>query len=170
MRWHWGLSLTLFMCIGSGLAQAQDVDRSLEVFAHDGGGRFWFKVPHLSGENPPIRFDPGDHVQVDLRNDGSLPHNIHFAAPVAEVSEFVPPNRATNLSFQVPPDLEPQRLEYWCDAHREQGMVGQLLIGEVAAEATKPAERDVPGVHVSWLLAALVGIVLMTQRRSWMFR
>lgn len=140
---------------------------TFNVFATDGGDRYWFSVEDLAGENPTLSLESGDQVTVNITNTGSQPHNIHFGSPVARGSDYLMPGSSQNFTFTVPGGTEPQQIEYWCDPHRQFGMVGTILLaGEDANASDADASQErLPPFSAAVGVAALLGVAAHIRRR-----
>lgn len=101
---------------------------SLVVTAHDDGGTFWFTVEGQSGRNPPIQLEPGQRVDIVLKNEGTVGHNLLLPQLGLEIPCCVSPGERTSTTWTVPAeeDLPDGELTYVCEPHRHLGMGGQL--------------------------------------------
>ncbi|MFW5751478.1 MAG: cupredoxin domain-containing protein [Planctomycetota bacterium] len=77
---------------------------------------------------------PGKTVRLKLANEGNVPHTIelHLASGEAELEPELEPGDSGTLIFVAP--HSPGAYTYYCPIgdHREQGMVGQLVVKQSA--------------------------------------
>lgn len=173
-------------------AQAQQA-QTLRITAHDDGSNYFFTVQGLERENPTIRLRPGSSVTVEFHNAGpNQTHNVHFGGGIDEATAVLPPGENETLRFTVPQDA-PADAEYWCDPHRELGMVGDLRVeaapgsngtggtdngsgvddagddglgdGGPGDGADEEPDNDSPGPGLPLVLASLVALAVARRRR-----
>lgn len=74
-----------------------------------------------------IRAEPGQMVEVTIRNEGVLDHN--FVVEELGIEVLLSPGDIEIISFVVD---EAGRLDFICSiaGHEEAGMVGEIIIGE----------------------------------------
>lgn len=176
------LAATAAACLAATPVQAQ-LDQTLTIVGHDENGTYFFTVQGLDGQNPPIRLRPGTNVTVEFRNDGpDQPHNIHFGAPIDRQTAVLDPGESETLQFTVPDDATGEA-EYWCDPHRQQGMVGELRyeppggglddgiddgiddgVGDGGDGADGEPDNGTPGPRLPLVLASLAAAAVVRRR------
>ena len=90
-------------------------------------------------ENPTLRADPGDIVQITLINADNIQHDLVIDELGVHSEHLEDIGAQTTMKFQV---QEEGAYEYYCSVpgHRQAGMVGTLLVGEPPSlAATAPS-------------------------------
>lgn len=104
-----------------------DMDDEREsTFFRDAGGAL----------NPTVSVEAGTRVVVEVRNVGSLPHNLHVEG-LGETPCCQDPGETARLVLDIPADAT-GTIPYWCVNHRSAGMEGVLRV-----QAAGAAERRV---------------------------
>ncbi len=166
----WGLVAIALMLAPTAVAAT-----SLDVVAHDdGAGGYWFELAGTSERNPDLFMALGEDVVITLTNEGSVEHNIHLGSPVSQMTGLIAPGASVTLSFTVP-ERAAGDVSYWCDPHRQLGMVGRVLFEvppgttpppEVTPEtSTPPADSATPLSPLPVVLVALGALALTRRRR-----
>lgn len=128
--------------------QASNVE-TLNVHAHgdDEAGEYYFTVDEYDadGRDPDLVLEPGQTYRVILTNEGpDGRHNLRLGPPLDEATEAIEPGESTEITFTADEDTP---AEYWCDAHEERDMGGDILL-EDPWEDQAVLEKDAPGVTV----------------------
>jgi plastocyanin len=67
-----------------------------------------------------VKADQGAHVTVELKNEGSVPHN--FSIDSLHIDQTVQPDKTMNVTVNLPTATAP--LSFYCKFHKSQGMQG----------------------------------------------
>lgn len=154
------VQLALLTVVAPAAAAAPD-DAKLALQAFDAGeADYWFEAEGLTGRNPTLTFPAGTRVVVTLHNDAHLHHNVHFGEPLDRATRQIGPGGSVIISLDVPADAN-GAARYWCDPHRELGMIGEVRFVENAGDA---AELRVPAANT---VAALLAVVALALARGW---
>jgi nitrite reductase (NO-forming) len=94
--------------------------------------------------NPDLVVQPGDVVEIILRNGDAVQHNVTVPDFNAKSEDVIQKDQETRLVFAV--DKE-GTFPYYCDipGHRQAGMEGKLIVGQPAPEEV----LDLPSISRS---------------------
>ena len=104
-------------------------------------------LPGEPGNNPTIKAEVGDKILFDVVNDGKSFHSFGVTKDTEGIGGIYPGSEVASPSNPLKPGEDGQSefiapeegiFYYICTVpgHREQGMVGQILVGDVSAEST----------------------------------
>ena len=101
-RGLWIIVLALLaLVLALPLASAAGSERWLVEIRDDG-----YHVPGEAATNPTLRAEPGSHVFVRVRNNGTTAQNLHFGAPLDLGTPIAQrPGEQADLEFDLPADF-----------------------------------------------------------------
>jgi plastocyanin len=114
-------------------------------------------LPGEAGNNPTINMEVGDKVVFNVVNDGKSFHSFGVTKDAEGFGGIIPGSEVASASNPLKP-TESGSSEfiagdegiyyYICTVpgHREQGMVGQIIVGDVSAEVMEPEPEVVEEV------------------------
>ena len=93
-------------------------------------------------DQPTLRVEPGQRVHLSLNNRGVIEHNLHVDGAPAVLDANPGQTARADFTFD-----QPGTYEFFCSipGHKDAGMKGQLIVGEVASAHAKHV-ADVAGL------------------------
>ncbi len=106
----------------------------------DGKDRQKVKLFDSSYEPTFLRAEPGTQIKLRLSNEGSQLHNVSI--PSMNIDEDVPPGGpAVAITVTFPTT---GAVPFFCKIHTDQGMKGQLLVGEIEPQPIQAVPSPSP--------------------------